>query len=238
MKTIHLGRSVLAAGFGLFLLAGTAVRADTLTNSISTGWMALSPFSPNPISLQLDQFDSSLGDLQSVKILLDAAERATVAFENGSPNPANAANMSLTGVVRATAPGSVNVLTAPSIAGDDVELAANGQESGLPTYNETGADYHSYGLLTGSDQNSALLTTGLAPYIGVGTFQTDVYGQGGWSFTGTSDANMQIAGFQGVGTVRVVYDYVAVPEPGTIALAGIGILGFYCRRRFRTKASR
>lgn len=238
MKTMSIGRGLAAAGVGLGLLVGTSVQADTLTNSISTGWTALSPFTPNPISLQLDQFDSSLGELQSVKILLDASERATVAFENGSPNPAAAAHMDLTGLIRATAPGSVNVLTAPNIAGDAVELAANGQESGLPTYNELGADYHSYGLLTGSDQNSALLTTGLAPYIGVGTFQTDVYGQGGWSFTGTSDANMQIAGFQGVGTVRVIYDYVAVPEPGTMALAGIGILGFYYRRRLRKKASR
>jgi len=233
---------VVLLGFVIWLCATAPAPAvlSYITNSATTDWKALSPFQPdNPVTLQLAQFDSSLGDLQQVYILLDSAEHATVSLENGSSNATASAYMSLIGNVKASAPSvSGFITTAPMLNTATVALGPNGQEEGLPTYNHTGSDFYSFGLLTAYDSDSRLLTTSLTPYIGTGTVGVDVDGQGGWSFSGTSDAAMGIAGFQGKGDVTIIYGYNAIPAPSVLGLAGLGFLALLYRRRMLQKLHR
>ena len=131
--------------------------------------------------------------------------------------------------------GEVSLSSALNISGIPSHLfAANGEESGLPTYNGIGADYHSFGNIT-SDlySGSVAKTSGLNPFIGTGLVSYDMTSIGTWVLTGGGDAQSTVANYLTAGTLKIDYEYDAIPEPATAALL-VPMLGIiaWARRRF------
>jgi hypothetical protein len=160
--------------------------------------------------------------LDSVQIELDATIGASVTAENDSPNPAPNFGVDLTGF----ATFSTNSLSTVAA------IAQNAMSPGVdPTDGIAGSgpDFHNFGSVTGSNSaNSATLSVGL--FDVAGTLNGTVSGQGGFSFSGTTDASLSIADFAAEGVARVIYNYT-IPTPGAAAILGLAGLAATRRRR-------
>ena len=86
---------------------------------------------------------------------------------------------------------------------------------------------------SGSDSDSDTLLAGLAPYIGLGTFDVDVTAmvETFLSTTGGFGPIDPVAGTT-EGFVTVTYEYTPVPEPTTALLLVAALLALSTRRRF------
>jgi hypothetical protein len=233
-------KKLLSTANKLFLVGAlsigltSSVRAATAsynTATASTGWQSLGF---DPITLYCAQFDSSLGLLLSVTLHMTAYERAGLSIENGATSSANI-RVSLAGVVEAT-DGTLDAMANLAKNFGPYSLAASGDPQGPPiAYDQSGSDFADLGTLSNTKTSTANITTGLAPYIGLGTVAVDVSGSGGWSASGSTAYSLNITAFQGEGEVYLTYDYIpVVPEPSTGLLLGLGFGGLILvwRRRF------
>lgn len=168
-------------------------------------------------NLALADFDPSLGILTGVTLTL--ISRDTVESEVIDLTGQNEAYSDATATlpVSISGPGGLAV-TATSVAGPFSGVATS------PKYNTE---------VAGSSRVITTTSAEVAPgdfilYEGAGqTFDVSVLVSDG-VYSGSSTGN-SVAFFgagASCGTVDVTYDYVAVPEPGTLA-AGLGLLG-YC----------
>ncbi len=190
----------------------------------------LSPF--GPVLLPFDQFDNSGGlILKAVQIEFVATISAMVTAENSNPQPAPEFGMQLTGFVTvdvpAPAPGQASI--SANLA-DSAQSGGVGPSDGVPG---SGPDFFDFGLLTDTNGGDALLLDGvddLSAFLGMGTVDAEVAGQGGFSVTGASNAVINITDFGVTGEVKITYWY-NIPTPGAFALAGVAGLAGIRRRR-------
>ena len=214
-------RKILAVVAAVSLAGLASVQANTIAYTNSTGWLNMAPLAPT--SLYFPQFDSALGQLNSVTLSLYGEQQAHVTAENGNTN-ADWLYVGLAGgsgdYIHAAAPGaSLNVtLTGPLDAfhaeGNDDPV---NPDTGKLAYDGAGADFHDFGTVAASWTDGTTLTTSLTPYVGAGTFQVDVTGDGGWILAGPPAAQLTTTAYQGAGTVMIEYSYT-VPEPATLVL--------------------
>jgi len=214
-------RSIIPLVAMAFVLKASTAFGGVVTDSGAFTF----PLSPGNAVVTLALFDPILGSLDSVTIEISGTVEANITAENDS---AIAGNMSvnLTGLLGVTAPGvaaNANILQSAG----PVAVASTDGNAG------SGPDFNDFGLVGAAGVDSANAAF-LAPYVGPGTFNATVTGNGGFSISGVTDSTLQISNFAGSGTVTVTYNYTAIPEPSSIAfcaVAVVGLTGFRKRRR-------
>jgi len=230
------GRSILAFVVAVACAGQLQANADSIAFTRSTGLLDMAPLAST--LLQFPQFNTALGQLNSVTIHLDGQQQANVTAENGSPDLSGTIYVGLGGgngnYIAATGPGvGLNVDLAGPL--DAFAAAVNDDPinpiTQLPEYDGAGGDFHDFGLLTASWFDETTLTTSLSPYQGLGTVDMQVTGDGGWAWAGTTAAQLSVANYQGSGEITVTYNFTAIPEPTTMALFGsFGALIIFGRR--------
>ena len=210
--------AVRAALVGLFVFC----LADSVATAASVSYNAnfAFPLSPGSQILSLPQWDPALFPgqvLSKVELKISGSVAATVDAENDSKIGGNM-GVDLLGVLKATAPSLATSAGILQSAGPVAVSATDG-------FAGSGPDFVNFGIVSGSGSNSNSLIAGLGPYIGAGNISATVNGNGGFSVTGVSDSTIHVSNFGADGTVYVTYTYNPVPEPTTMALAGLGGLG-------------
>ncbi len=187
-------------------------------------------FFPIPVGWLCNQFNPGWGTLLGVTLGIEATLQANISAENNTKKSVIATAW-IVGDVGASGPsGLAPVISYGSIVGGPVGLAAS---DGTPG---SGPDRTTFGSpLSATDSNSASTVdpADFGPFVGLGTFNVNYSGDGGWAVFGISDATVTVSDFQGWGKVTVTYDYM-VPEPSQFAvIAGLGLVLFAGARRFR-----
>ena len=185
--------------------------------------------SPGSTTVNLSQFDPSLGTLISVELFLSGTEQADVTAENdGVSGGSMSANLS--GSLQGKGPGAIApiVTLLMSTSGGPVSVAGT---DGTPG---SGPDFHDFGTLSDSQSDSTSTTSNLPTYTGLGTVAFQISGSGGFSVSGVSDSTIHVTNFGASGEASVVYTYTPVPEPASIVLAAVGLLGIAALRRRRS----
>jgi protocatechuate 3,4-dioxygenase beta subunit len=152
----------------------------------------------------LDQFDPSLGDLQSVEIQHAGSITSEIKAENLSPDSTS----HITGIVSGTLH-----LTAPGVA-DDLNLAGTAGSFDAAKYDNAndfgGTSGTSFGQKTANGSNTIMVTNpaDVAAYVGTG--QVNVTEDGTATSTATGGGNLEVNVHSvGQSTVTVIYHYKA-----------------------------
>ena len=211
--TFLMATGLVAAVMSLSVQAATSGPFTTSTPipSTLTDWSG---------SLAFPQFNSALGTLNSVELDLSATFTTTLTVSNSSPDGSS-------GTVKTEVQFTVQdiggnlVPHVPDVVGPDFaySLGAGGNAtSGL--LSKSGSDSETYTL-------SAILTE----FTGGGSIvlPASTFTQTLLANTGGNTSASQIT--DGSLTGDVIYNYTAVPEPSTIGLVVVGLLGVLGIRR-------
>lgn len=186
-------------------------------------------------TLSVDQFDSSLGTLNSVKLTFDGSMIGSAGFENTAESPYDAAfwaNLNFSSTIDNAITLDIKdssttyisetqdgMATAPDLAAYD----------GVEDYD--GDSGTTIEIINESYQTTITITdpSELAAFVGSGVidFAIDASNQGTTYLVGIGSGSITS---QAGGTVSAEYDYT-VPEPATMSLLAIGGLALLRRRR-------
>jgi hypothetical protein len=198
----------------------SAAQAATISFVDSYGPVAV-PFGAADLAT-LSQFDPSLGTLTKVTLTLDASTSAgTIRFDNEALI-ATDATLGIGAEVTAIGLAGITAIAVPLQTNSVVNLAAD---------NDGAADFigtDAFGVTGGSgfDSDFDELTAGLAPYIGLGSFNVTVSAVVE-TFLSTTGGFGPIDPVPGntFGNVTVTYEYTPIPEPSTAVLVGFCLVG-------------
>ncbi|MBX7166644.1 MAG: PEP-CTERM sorting domain-containing protein [Pirellulales bacterium] len=183
------------------------------------------------LNVPLPKFDPALGTLTKVTLTLDANTNAgSMDFDNEAAG-STSVTLKVGASVVATGPGTLAVTAVPLQSNAGV---VSGDTDGAPDF--VGTDAISVTGGSGFDSDSdmstapAVLALFIASFLGE-TFNTSVDPDIATSLS-TSGGFGPINPVPGLtdGLLTVTYEYNAVPEPSTIVLAGMGILGLIVAR--------
>lgn len=227
----------------MFALTGTA-RADLMFTddfnfsvNISKGTTNLSQ------TLQFTEFDSSLGTLTGVQFDLESfAQTSGTIFGQDKTNPSSGA-VNVSGSLAGTLEMDVTVLGSGAELTSPTALSYSGGCS-KPAGPAPGSCFDVFTPTTTFDGSFMVDAGDLALFIGGGTFDVDLLAAFTLTCTaGPTDTCVHDTLFKWSGTeldpifgVKVTYTFDPVPEPGTLALFGVGLFGlalFHQRRRRR-----
>lgn len=209
-------KKILAAAVLAALSVGSANAALSFSNAEQTTEISQSGF--------LDLFDTNLGTLNSVTLTLNGGMTTTIDLSNSAAQSQTA---------RGT--GTVDLSFTSSLAGLDLSavLLNLTATTGLQTL-APGASA-SFGPLTDTDTIALTPTAALFGAAGGGTFSISCES---FSGLGVSGGGGNVAASQtttaGCGA-SIAYDYTPttnkVPEPASMALVGLGMMGLAAIRR-------
>ena len=214
-------RNALCVAVIFFMGVSTATAMTVISQLSVSVPVQATPW--GPVTVTLPQFDQSMFpnyELQEVCFTLDGVADSHVdvtAIEN-----TNIVEGDVGAFIQATnfSTGSLSLNAIPSGTFAPPVLALSA------------TDVMSFDL-TGTDSDSLLLNSGLAPYIGTGTVTADL------SAVGTNSSRTAGGNFELVqettasATLTIEYKGVLVPEPSSslLALAGLGIFLGIARRK-------
>ena len=212
------------------LLGASTARAATISFVDTYGPVSV-PF-PVAALATLSQFDPSLGTLTKVTLTLDAfTDAGTIRFDNEA-GIATDATLGIGAEVTAIGLAGITAIAIPLQTNSVINLAAD---------NDGAADFvgtDAFGVTGGSgfDSDSDMLIAGLAPYIGLGSFDVNVSAVVS-TFVSTTGGFGPIDPAPGntFGNVTVTYEFAPIPEPSTAMLVGFSLIGVLAvaRRRVR-----
>jgi|GEM_PF-1068698 len=182
------------------------------------------------VSLVVEKFNSSLGELQSVSLLFKAEVAGSGGAENWGEGAATitfklAADLSLK-----KPDGSAIITLNLSDTSYSKECTAY---DGTTDYGGTsGLKVENYTVI-GQGGTALTLASDLQLFIGEGTISLPVSAIGRSGFSGSGNMLVQVQS-GGKASVTVTYSYAPVPEPSSAGLAtGIGLIGLTGWRRTR-----
>ena len=221
-------RKGLALGLLLAWVVCTSAATASTISFLDTYGPTAVPFPAAPLAT-LPLFDPSQGTLTKVTLTLDANTSAgSIAWDNEADIPTDV-TLGIGAAVTAVGLAGVTAIAIPLQLGSALGVAAD--NDGAADF--VGTDSFSVVGGTGSDSDMDMLVAGLAPYIGLGTFDVDVSSVVE-TFLSTTGGFGPIDPVPGVteGTVTVTYEFTPVPEPSTLLLMTVGLAGFaWVRRR-------
>ncbi|HZZ77397.1 MAG TPA: SdrD B-like domain-containing protein [Gemmataceae bacterium] len=152
----------------------------------------------------LDQFDPSLGDLQSVEIQHAGSITSEIKAENLSPDSVSHITGNVSGTLHLTAPGVDDNLTLTGTAGSFDAAKYDG------TNDFSGASGTSFGQKTANGSNTIMVTDPAQVAAYVGTGQVTVSEEGDATSNATGGGNLEVnVHSTGESTITVIYHYKA-----------------------------
>jgi hypothetical protein len=214
-----LGTAALAVLLGAASAQAATISGGSFSNPLSTTEITQTG--------TLDLFDSSLGTLTSVTLTLTGGANTMITLMNSAAQSQTA-----------SAEGQVDLSFSSSIAG--LNLSAGAIFLAMNTGTQTIASGGTYSspLLSDSDSTTLNPAAGLFSVNGGGTFTITCESVSGVQIKG-GGGNVDSSQTTNAGCgASISYDYTprqTVPEPGTMALLGLGVLGLgVARRRFNS----
>lgn len=216
----------------LLLVAGTKSEAGLITQ------VASYPATNSPFSapLTFNKFDTSLGTLNAVTLILN--ENGTVTSQVYNFGAASSyVNASESGTVTVVGPDSSTISTSLSTTASSGSISAG---------SFTNVTQVTAGTVTGSaatsTNNVALANFGAYEGTAGTTFTVDAVAS--LSTTGTSPSGtVAFGGTANVGgSLEIVYSFTApstsaIPEPASFAMVVLGLGGVFAARRFRHRSA-
>jgi hypothetical protein len=231
MIIAKVGRGFAVAGAALSVLAfAVAANAQTFTNGPLTITPIPSTSTDFTQTFSVPQFDPSLGFLQSAVISFTSGISSNITVTNNAASASNG-HVSTHVTVGLTDPGGV--LPDPAFNGSgNVNAGGFAVVVASANFNYALAAGGTAGPATRTGTNTTQMTFSSSSNPGVlaeltGTGNTDftakTYSQTIVTNTGGNTTAAQSTTANVSGTVT--YTYTSAPEPGSLALAGIGLLG-------------
>ena len=229
MKTSR--RVSLFSIIAIAILSSVAISANAATIMQTKNYGAGTPNFTE--TLTFNKFDPSLGTLNSVKIkMLVNVSGGSLTVDNDGVDPASVTvELGADGAVTSTDVTIAPTVGASASTGAVFNLAAENGD-GPSNIDPSGPDgaVHNGGSDSGMDMqfiNAAFFSD----YTGLGTFDVDAEIDQILDFGSIGGVEGSFTPVTADGNVMITYDYTAVPEPSSIAMIILGLVGFFFARK-------